>query len=306
MRSEYDNLNATSSASETNISLTTADVYRWLDSEGLFPRHRPKVQKPTPPSKSAQVMLSPDRNLKALQSFCSVCGVDIRSHPLTSLPLNSQNQTNDEIVGFHCPLELERHRAPLVHACALVAPLRIPYWALPYEGIYDNIISSTPGDLVTLAHPSFTRFVRQEVGCLNLSCFDIRHKMERRPCLLQHELTYGSNRQEVDAVLGPYAFLAIILGHVIKDIVGNALQVARSSQSRPQIISSKMEGSIQMSLLTPTHVLQGLIKGAEMGGCKEALFKSLSRVGTALQSNRAATSGSGEGESAPSSVKEPA
>lgn len=186
-----------------------------------------------------------------------------------------------QTVGFQCSPEMERHRTPIIHVYTLLAPSKTTHWT-PHPGRIS--LASSPRDLVTIAHPQLTRLVQQEIMSLSLSCSRVISKVEiDAELLLNSGHPLGRNRREVDETLSTPAFLAITLERLVKDLVRGGLQVARDMQSRTRASSYETRDDTPTLLLTPTHVLQGLlVKEADLGGPKEALFKCLSRVGTLL------------------------
>lgn len=193
----------------------------------------------------------------------------------------SEDPDVTQMVGFECPPEMERRRGPIIHVYTLLAPSRTPHWPAHSGRIS---LTSNPRDLTAVAHPQLTRLVRQEVASLSLSCFHVASGTEGdAEMLLDRGFVLGRNRQEVDETLSPHALVAITLEQLVKDLVRGALQVAREMHSRTKAVHSGAREDAPPPLLTPTHVLQGLlIKEADLGGPKEALFKYFSRVGTLL------------------------
>ncbi|KAF8582829.1 hypothetical protein K439DRAFT_120063 [Ramaria rubella] len=280
IRTEYDSI----PTSGDKFNLTTGDVYRWLEKEGHFPR--PRTESVRPLFQAAAVPspnpTSQTQSLNASQQFCPVCGVDIHRHT-PSLFLISQEPLNvGERDGFRCPFSHERRRAPIVHVYALLAPPGMPYWV--YQAGQVTFTPSTPHDLVTVAHPHLTRFVRHNVALLSLPRFEVAPALEGNAGLFTgNELSLGNNRREVDEALAPHALLAITLERLVKDLVESGVQVAREMQNRTKAASVGTREPTATSLLTPTHVLQGLlINNTDPGRPKEALFKCFSRVGTVL------------------------
>ncbi|KAF8526153.1 hypothetical protein JB92DRAFT_1188905 [Gautieria morchelliformis] len=278
IRTEYDILH-TSSGSEDLINLTTADVYRWLDAEGKFPRPRIRTAKPPPQNLAAQPTITPSQPLTVPPRFCSVCGVSVYGHT-PGVRVIPEKQTVTQIIGYQCSPEMERRRAPIIHVYTLLAPSRTPLRSAPSGHIS---LTSNPRDFVTVARPQLTQLVRQEVASLSL-CSGVIPEAERDAGLMiDHEIPTGRNRREVDENLASHALLAITLEQVVKDLVRGGLQVAREMQSLTKASTLGTREDMPTALLTPTHVLQGLlIKEADLGGPKEALFKCFSRVGTLL------------------------
>lgn len=274
IRTEYDTLHASSA-----VHLTTADVYRWLDAEGLFPRPRRRATKPPTPVSTAKSIIAPSQPPNVPPRFCSVCGVSVYHH-IPGVRVVSQDSAGTQVVGFHCPPEMERRRTPIIHVYTLLAPSRTAHWTALSGRI---TLASNPRDLVTIAHPQLTRLVREEIASLYLSCSGVMSETERDVQLLpDSRLPLERHRREIEETLSTDAFLAITLEQLMKDLVRGALQAARDMQSRTKASSYETLKDTP-TLLTPTHVLQGLlIKEADLGGPKEALFKYLSRVGTLL------------------------
>jgi hypothetical protein len=277
IRTEYDILHA-SSGSEDLVNLTTADVYRWLDADGKFPRPRIRTAKPPPQDMAAQPTIAPSQPLNVPPRFCSVCGVSVYGHT-PGVRVIPENQTVTQMIGYQCSSEMERRRTPIIHVYTLLAPSRTPLRSAPSGHIS---LASNPRDFVTVARPQLTQLVRQEV--MSLSCSGVIPETERDSGLIiDHGILTGRTRREVDEKLASHALLAITLEQVVKDLVRGALQVAREMQTLTKASSLGTREDMPTALLTPTHVLQGLlIKEADLGGPKEALFKCFSRMGTLL------------------------
>lgn len=273
IRTEFDTLYAPS-VCEDNVHLTTADVYRWLNAEGLFPRPRVRTAKPPPQVTPAKAITTPSQPLNVPPRYCPVCGVDVYHHNP-----GVRVASEDQLAGFKCPSEVERRRSPIIHVYALLAPTRTAR-RIAYTG--RTCLNSR--DLVTVAHPQLTRLVRQEIASLSLSCFSVVHEAKRDAGLLLDDgFPLGRNRREVDETLSTHALLALTLEQLVKDLVRGAVQVAREMHDRTKANHSQAREGAPKPVLTPTQVLQGLlIKEADLGGPKEALFKYYSRVGAVL------------------------
>jgi len=102
-----------------------------------------------------------------------------------------------------------------------------------------------------------------------------------------NELSLGSSPKEMDDILAPHAYLGLVVKSVIRDLVNNGLQVAREMQSRTK--AATPENATQVALLTPIHILEGLVikDVSQGGGRREALSKCFSRIGTVLQAEGA-------------------
>ncbi|KAF8527474.1 hypothetical protein BU17DRAFT_81645 [Hysterangium stoloniferum] len=273
IRVEYNTVQSTYPM-EKKVTFTTGEVFRWLDSHGLFPR--PPVRRPQlPASTEASQSTSHAINLPAV--FCPVCGVNVQHHnPISGKHYRNFNETN----GYRCSPELERRRTPIIHVYALVAPSGAQHGSSHMSG--SIIMQSTPRELLAVAHPQLTRFVSHEVALLSLPCYS--RSQQQAPSLLGRLLP-GKDGKEVAEVLAPHALLAIALEKVVRDLVKDALQVAVDMQARTKaVIPAGSSNGSPVSLLTPTHLLQGLLwRDIGQGNKREALCKCFSRLGTLLQ-----------------------
>jgi len=272
IRTEYDTIQSTFPV-EKKVTLTTGDVFRWLDTHGFFPR--PPVRPPQLPAKAeASQSTAHAINLPAI--FCSVCGVNVQHHnPISGNHYRNLNETN----GYRCSPELERRRTPVIHVYALVAPSGAQHGSSQSSG--SIIMQSTPHELLAVAHPQLTRFVDHEVAFLSL-CYN---RSPQQASSRLGRLLPGIDSTEVAEVIAPHALLAIVLEKVVKDLVKDALQVAVDMQARTKtVVSAGSSNGSPISLLTPTHVLQGLLwRDIGQGTKREALCKCFSRLGTLLQ-----------------------
>lgn len=252
--------------SRSKAKLSTADVFRWLHSDGLYPKLSHSVQAPV----SAEETVQSEAKAPEVPKFCPVCGVTLPCH--SAMTVGHYRNINGQ-----CSTELERHRAPVMHVYTLLAPSTAP--ATVWNSSQIKFVHK-PRDILSIAHPNLLLFAQQRVESLSLTCFP-------QISLNSNPLELGDSPDEVATTLLPYGILAVVTKFVVRDIVNGAVQAARDMQTRTKIAGTDGTSSDQHSsttLLTPSHVLESLvIKDGNQTERQGVFSKCFSRLGTLLQ-----------------------
>ncbi|GJJ13288.1 hypothetical protein Clacol_007540 [Clathrus columnatus] len=272
IRQEFENMNKGSpKTSESKTNLSTADVFRLLDSNELYPRP-PNLTNPIVGNDEEIVQDSPEIQASAVPRFCAVCGVNLRCHSATI----ANHYRN---IDCQCSTELERRRAPVIHVYTLLTPSTSPFW----NSSQINVMYQSR-DIISVAHPSLLMFAHRQIESLTLSCFP---RLSSNSSVLE----LGDSPDEVADKLSPFGLLAIVTKFVVRDLVNGGIQIARDMQSRTKAVGTESISQYPPFLLTPNHVLESLvIKDGSQVGRKEAFLKSFSRLGTLLQMDTALSS----------------
>lgn len=248
----------------SKVKLSHIDVFRWLDSNGLYPKPpystglSPDREERTP-SNSSQIQAT------VMPKFCAVCGVNLQCHSSTT----ANHYRN---INCHCSVELERRRAPVIHVYNLLAPSTSPVWDFSQIDF-----THKPRDILSVAHPGLLLFAQRQTELLSLSCFP------RIPSNL-YPSEIGGTSDETATALSPYGILAVVTKFVLRDLVNEAVQVARNMQGRTKVAGTDHPPQESHFILTPNHVLESLvIKDDNRIGRREVFAKCFSRLGTLLQ-----------------------
>ena len=222
--------------------------------------------------------------------------------------------------GWMCevvPRELQMARMPMVDIKRLLtreASLSA-YGAFPASQTHRNGTSATLAqwlvsvrrwrdrDLVTLSDPHFTIAVRNIVMALKLPSFrflpanSLEHASELLP---EFPLTqFGATRAQVDAHLAPHALLALLMKKMVQVLVEGGLEASRCNQELvfglvgPQgdrhVKGAQGRGKEKeksMKLLTPLHVMTGIVACRKEDKLQQAVFQCLARLGTTSISHK--------------------
>jgi hypothetical protein len=291
---------------EEAVHLTTADVFRWMEDENLFPRPpiemlKSPLQAPEKP-KLGLAQITPPAML------CSVCGLNHQQ-------LHSPSVTKTEATA---PTESRLSSCKVVpettnwHSIAVVDIRHL----LSFQSRPDDYYPSTQGfshrfttsdssrytiteagsmsrlltsarDLVAIADPEFTMAMRTIVHPLGLSNFG-----RTPPGSSSFPLSeLGAFRSEVDAQLAPYALLASVTKNFIKLLVSSGLDTANldmsafAAKAKAEGQSTRRTKRLRDRLLTPSHIIRGVAAGSARHGHLEAtLFLCLNKLGLGVSS----------------------
>lgn len=232
------------------ITLTTADVFRWLEDEDQF--IRPKVE--LPPTTGQELKLSPP---DAAAARCGVCG---QPHPMTAaepvIPADRLMDGTCEVLR-----QCGHWRAmPMVDVLQLFGyPHTHTHFnggSVPKQvigGLANSGSSFSDCALVATAEPNSITSMRSMVQPLKLPTFE-----DLSPRL--------ASKSETERRLAPYALLATLTKSFVGSLVRNGLNVASLDASTSAMISSasldirgnRKSKSPCPDLLTPSHIIRGL------------------------------------------------
>lgn len=211
-------------ASEGNVSdgptratLSTADVYHWLESEGHFPRDVKRKISPPPPHrrrvnhvKDAMATFSSTRS----EVYCHRCGLHILHHPDHQALGASDATVKPEVVvsgsiatlsgSTACPaFTTEFTLDPVLNVNSLMkmAPTRTTGDSSGAHAQY----SWTPESLLAVADPSMVLAIQSLLRAWNLTCIG------GTGTSLGSDGTLDSTRSEIEQRLAPAAILSLLV-----------------------------------------------------------------------------------------------
>ncbi|KAI0927055.1 hypothetical protein AcV5_007694 [Taiwanofungus camphoratus] len=303
--------------STDSTALTTADVYRWMEDENLFPhavanKQRHEVEDGGTQQGSAAAA-PPTTDI-----YCRYCGLHQLLHPLgvkseltgSADPSTVQATSTiavgpglDACVAFN----VESVRIPLLDVNRLLnqpqsASLMpdLPYslspaiFAIPTPSqALPRACVPSPADLVTMADPKLLLAIRAQVARWNLACFDPvdQKRTDDNAVSLSHSLL-ALSRQEIVNRYAPHALLALLTTSMIKLLIHRGIDAFRRDEAALRMLgraerSRRRQGATptpaHRRLLTRSHVLRGLIDGAPGGLTNSAALLCVARLGQASQ-----------------------
>jgi hypothetical protein len=211
------------------VSLSTADVFRWMVDEGLFPRCC--VDKKQTEVAEKEIVE---------EGWCPQCGYPLAYHP-----------GSDESGRFVCEVGRPMTGMPLVDFSALArhgAQMRT----------LRSRLYADPAMLVRCVDPRMTVAVRNVVGQSGLSCM---RSLAWGPSSSISAPTKG----EVEAHFAPYAVLALAVRSFVKVLVNGGVDVMRGEGERWR---GKAGGRVlgPRTLLVPNQLLRWLEDKGAVGG----------------------------------------
>ncbi|SJK97614.1 uncharacterized protein ARMOST_00867 [Armillaria ostoyae] len=225
--------------------LSTADVFCWLEAEGLFLR--------TNPSLAAKPQSGATDGLYA-ERWCNACGLVSRVHITSDGP-------------FACdiiPTEWRITRMPIVDLDRILATpqtVSLSRPALTYdERNWNN------AHVVRASNPKMLLSIKEVIRVLNLPAF---LSSEGGSSIFPID-NLGHDASEVTQTLAPYGVLALVAERFIAKLVLGGLQISSRFQHRTPG---------EQRLLTPMHVVQGVVDGKNRDQTGLAMFYALARIG---------------------------
>ncbi|KAJ7632610.1 hypothetical protein FB45DRAFT_912929 [Roridomyces roridus] len=254
---------------EDVTTLTTADVFSWLHTNGYFP-------KSTVTLKQAQVIQT------FRGGFCHVCGLSNRLHGVNSDPPQSVKPEARSSVGvadsFIChitPPELQTSRLPMVDIGQLFPlrplPVTVPLLQPPElsgKVVTANWNSRAPALLAT-ADPKLIDAVRELVSALKLSTFS-SCTTASVPGFPSFPIDPTLPSTEIRSQLAPYAMLSLLIKPFVRGLVKTGLEAAARDRQR---VMGQVDGRARRlpsvielyndreRMLTPSHILRGVVTG---------------------------------------------
>ncbi|KAG6862481.1 hypothetical protein C0995_000027 [Termitomyces sp. Mi166 len=278
------------------IALTTADVYRWLLEEGHFIRPpgatKPKIERPDIQTKS----YSNRRDV-----WCTTCGQGIVAH-LTSSAVKSKlvlpsNPVRAEPEDSFEDAEKQESLSEIPLPCN-VAPkvLKMPmvnvYPRLRVGGSkprpeYEPNIHMEDFQIVHLiaaCDPKFILAIRDIASALKLSTFTL--PPDNSQSLYFDK--FGKGKAVIESHLAPHAILAMAARRFVRSLVEGGVSLVKRQKSSKGLVQKEQgisEETIPSSILTPSHVLSGVLARRDASGSQSyplactAIFECLSRLG---------------------------
>ena len=292
---------------EAPIPLTTGDVFRWLEDEGLFvrPMANTIVKIPAQEVKAAKSGSAPT---KPLGGWCPVCGLN--HQPTVSPPTmkveaafgtdagcnivhDLTNWHSMTIVDVRNPLALpsssnDHHSNPhLFSSGAFASTLSTSTQSLPISPLIYS-----PRHLLAVTHPDLTIAIRDIVQPLGLPCF---RRLSPEGSLAPLSKCRGTKSQ-IEVQMAPYALMASFAKTFVHLLVRSGLDTANLDMSMATA-KAKAEGRNarkakppRSRLLTPSHVIRGLTTSSVQRGrplAATSLF--LARFGLGVSTSHLAT-----------------
>ena len=222
--------------------MTTADVYRWLDDEGLFPRSAVC----NPPKFRQDVKV--DNIAPAPDVFCASCGLNRLLHPFAP-------QTESSVDGFSCDVAPKQIlQKPVLDITRLLAKSSAPDTRLGLSSYSSPGSWLSPDDLVAVSDPGFIAAIRNIIRPMKLGSFN---SISEAPVREVHEYPLarlGATPEQVMEHLAPYALISVLAKIFIRILIRDGLEVARGD-AKFASTGRKIEKTM---LLTPSHIIRRL------------------------------------------------
>ncbi|GLB40304.1 hypothetical protein LshimejAT787_0801750 [Lyophyllum shimeji] len=300
-------------AAQDLVPLTTADVYTWLLEHG----HLIRSSDPSGAKREENDQLAKDNNV---ETWCPTCGQGFEAHvvasaiktELTYYPsttfktetgvTSANGQPRSEAShAFPVPCNTAPRNSimPMINVYTRMQPCPDPTnrQSDTLRGI--RIRNSQGANLVAMSDPNLTWAVRKVIRSLQLPTFasPVRNGQALFP--LDEP---GTNKSQVEGHLAPYALLATAVQRLIRTLVEGGLDVARRERvalTGQMIKPRRRDGKEQRtpsSVLTPAHILNGVISGARSSSSGSnvldvAVFECLARLGVLATWKEPSTAG---------------
>ncbi|TFY62462.1 hypothetical protein EVJ58_g3849 [Rhodofomes roseus] len=283
--------------------LTVANVYHWMEDEGLFPRV----------AIASDIMyLKDDSRLgkttnphQVPEAYCRFCGLHQAFHPLGVKTEDDATKdvkspyTTGVCIEFNAPPS----DLPLLDVEKLLQSTSGGALGVPYglsAKLWTNLDkdatperSPSSADLVAVAHPGLLTFIRELAAQWHLP----RLQVSIRPAEdgLVSLAPVDRPHQELLDELAPYAVLSVVAGCMVRLLVRGGLDALRRDDSAQQNLArqdrtrkkgGKAERGGARYLLTPSHIARGLTDLAGRGLTESAALVCLARLGTATKERR--------------------
>lgn len=224
--------------------LSTADVFCWLEAEGLLLRTNPSLAEPQPGTTDE---LHPQR-------WCTTCGLVSRVHITSDGP-------------FVCdiiPTAWRMTRMPIVDLDRILAPpLTVSLTRPTHTGDERHWNNA---QVVRASDPKLLLSTREVIRVLNLPAF---LSSDGGPSIFPID-KFGHDASEVTQTLAPYSILALAAEQFVAKLVLGGLHISSHFQHRTPG---------ERRLLTPMHVVQGVVDGKNRDQTGLAMFYALARIG---------------------------
>ena len=244
-------------------SFTTAEVFRWMAAEGLFPR------KAT--SKHDQDFFPITASVEPAESarprnHCSHCGLEAEDH---------QSTYSNPAAPPICEVVSTVMQLPTTDLSHL--------FSASFHSNTQGHVDSYPNprkpwrstkSLVAMTDPDLTQAIREVVVALKLKSFRTnRLPTSGLPLFPLDEK--GSDVVEIQNQIAPYALLSVLTKVFVGVLVRGGLSIADQDRVR----SGRRK--IRVQLLTPSHIIRGLRRQAH-NESHHLVLSCLSRLGVPL------------------------
>ncbi|KAF9820734.1 hypothetical protein IEO21_01177 [Rhodonia placenta] len=278
--------------------LTTADIYRWMVDNDVFPRLRDRAEhraREAPTEGAVQIRPKGD-------SYCHFCGLNSQVHPTGVKTEETERKGVPAILAPSNRKNLSAcltfngggTRLPVFDVRRLLDQALSPgsVQDMPY-GVSKKLLTASkltansnpaPAALLSIAHPQFVTAIRSMTERWNLEhCEAPVHAFSRIQDGLIARTELSRSRQEMVDHLAPYALLAAVTNSMIRllvrsgaDAVGQDEAALRSLRGRRKA-GSGLGGARRV--MTPSHVVRGLVAGAQRGSVEAAALLCVARLG---------------------------
>jgi hypothetical protein len=288
---------------EDAIPLTTADVFRWLEDEGLFSRPVADATVKVPPG-TKKVKANP-APMSPYAYLCSVCGLNHQAiHSTSAMKVESTISARAPVTACNIVNGTTNwHRMSMID---VRRPLGLPSSSVSYHSLNPHAFSqgaftspdlklynptempsisqllSSPRDLVAIANPKLSMAIRDIVQPLGLVCFD---RLTPESSLFAFSECRGTKSQ-VETQVAPYALLASLTKSFVHLLVRSGLDAAgldmsmATAKAKADGRSTRKSKQPRDRLLTPSHIIRGLTGGSiQRGRPLTAASLCLARLG---------------------------
>ncbi|PCH40183.1 hypothetical protein WOLCODRAFT_150222 [Wolfiporia cocos MD-104 SS10] len=282
LKDTYEQHVASLSEKGGHIPLSTADVYRWMERESMFPR--PRVKRKTPTSQEQHQKNGIAQGSIGLPAFCRTCGLNQLVHP-TDVKIENEDTDRKHISGTSILPQPSRSICLSFNGSSVRIPLFDVYHlleSLPGVGAVHgtsyglaptmfmppatshNKRAPPPGDLINIAHPRLVTAIRSISAAWKLQHLGTTSQGSSGVAEL------SETRQVVTDQLAPFALLATVTRCMIRLLVRRGVETYRQDETALQALGHQKRkmGRQQTSItprriLTPSHILRGLAVGAQ-------------------------------------------
>lgn len=279
-------------------ALSVADVYSWLAENGHFPRPN---QGPVHSISQQSAKIPNDthtNNEDEEPIWCRFCGLNISLHGSNSyLPKKDEHPTE----SFEAKATLQVSECPIVVPGLQITKLPridVKQFILPDQIVARGI--NIPFDrriLLAAADPSMVQCIRKLTKQWKLNTFHGNTSNEQPYPIEDHTSAmfplekFGRNHQQVETHLAPHALVSLLTKQLIRALVSRGLDVSNRDKTKAvsYIPSRRRKTQVidSMRMLTPTHILSGLLTRGQGGEAKRHpvdayLLFGLSRLGAVV------------------------
>ncbi|KAI0356404.1 hypothetical protein OH77DRAFT_1423341 [Trametes cingulata] len=272
------------------ISLTTVDVYHWLEDEGLYPRSSPTAAQLASQKQAKSSRRQRGAGALDADAFCRTCGLHRAYHPSVA---DEDTKPIVDIKPSALGAALERGlcmsfngeggeptRTPVfdVHALLKYAPTDaatpVPYglgraiFAEPAAS-RGQAVSPSPSDLVSVADPQLVVAIQRLTGLPQLHDAPADDPLRTGVSSLT-----SLTRSQAAAHLAPSALLAVLLKPLVRQLVGRGVDTLRQDEAALRVATGRHErarratavtAGVARRVLAPAHVLRGVAAHARTG-----------------------------------------